>query len=185
MTSWSTMVESAGTASRNASVMSQLEDTSRELKECYERLDFIETKLRRRYYPNDEKKRLEQEVKDIKTHLSRHEKDLRCLRGENRVAMILSVLILALGVMIYMVYTMLFTSWKLLIGFKNLMGLRVFLFFLHYRYFVAWCLSYMWVWFCLLGSPSSVPRRNGTIITFNFYSISLFFSLFFFLRFIN
>lgn len=31
------MVESAGTASRNASVMSQLEDTSRELKECYER----------------------------------------------------------------------------------------------------------------------------------------------------
>ncbi|XP_042859596.1 uncharacterized protein LOC122245724 [Penaeus japonicus] len=104
------MVESAGPASRNASVMSQLEDTSRELKECYERLDFIETKLRRRYYPNDEKKRLEQEVKDIKTHLSRHENDLRSLRGENRVAMILSVLILALGVMIYMVYTMLFTS---------------------------------------------------------------------------
>lgn len=104
------MVESNAASSRNTSVMSQLEDTSREIKECYERLDFIETRLRRRYYPNDEKKRLEKEVKDIKSHLSRHETDLRTLRGENRVAMILSVLLLALGCMIYFVYSLLFSS---------------------------------------------------------------------------
>ncbi|KAK7065573.1 hypothetical protein SK128_001046 [Halocaridina rubra] len=104
------MVENSNSDSRKASVMSQIEDTSRELKECYERLDFIETRLKRRYYPNEEKKRLEKEVKDIKSHLSRHETDLRNLRGENRVAMILSVLLLALGGMIYFIYVLLFSS---------------------------------------------------------------------------
>lgn len=73
------------------------------------RLDFIETKLRRRHYPNDEKKRLEKEVKEIKSHLSRHESNLRSLRGENRVAMLLSVLLLALGVLVYIVYRLLLT----------------------------------------------------------------------------
>ncbi|KAG7167999.1 coiled-coil domain-containing protein 167-like [Homarus americanus] len=104
------MVERGEANSHTSSVMNQLEDTSREIKECYDRLDFIETKLRRRHYPNEEKKRLEKEVHDIKTHLSRHENNLRSLRGENRVAMMLSVLILALGVMIYIVYCILFTS---------------------------------------------------------------------------
>ncbi|XP_064122802.1 coiled-coil domain-containing protein 167-like [Macrobrachium nipponense] len=104
------MVERSEVPSRNTSVMSQLEDTSREIKECYERLDFIESRIRRRYYPNDEKKVLEKEVKDIKTHLSQHERDLRVLRGENRVAMILSVLLLALGIMIYFLYGLLFSS---------------------------------------------------------------------------
>lgn len=104
------MVEKNESNSHTASVMNQLEDTSREIKECYERLDFIETKLRRRYYPSEEKKRLEKEVQDIKTHLSRHENSLRSLRGENRVAMMLSVLILALGIMVYFVYCILFGS---------------------------------------------------------------------------
>ncbi|KAK3880586.1 hypothetical protein Pcinc_014944 [Petrolisthes cinctipes] len=93
-----------------ASVMNQLEDTSREIHECYERLDFIEKKLRRRYYPDEEKKRLEREVQEIKSHLSRHQTNLRSLRGENRVAMVLSVLILALGALVYLVYTLLFPS---------------------------------------------------------------------------
>lgn len=91
------------------SVMNQLEDTGREIKECYERLDFIESKLRRRYYPSEEKKRLEKEVKDIKSHLSRHENNLRSLRGENRVAMMLSVLLLALGALVYLVYRLVLT----------------------------------------------------------------------------
>ncbi|XP_050729914.1 uncharacterized protein LOC127005225 [Eriocheir sinensis] len=103
------MVEAGEGVSHVGSVMNQLEDTSREIKECYERLDFIETKLRRRHYPNDEKKRLEKEVKDIKSHLSRHESNLRSLRGENRVAMLLSVLLLALGVLVYIVYCLLLT----------------------------------------------------------------------------
>ncbi|XP_045618412.1 coiled-coil domain-containing protein 167 [Procambarus clarkii] len=104
------MADTAESGNHSSSVMNQLEDTSREIKECYERLDFIETKLRRRHYPSEEKKRLEKEVQDIKTHLSRHENNLRSLRGENRIAMVLSVLILALGIMIYIVYCILFTS---------------------------------------------------------------------------
>ncbi|KAK8383842.1 hypothetical protein O3P69_015938 [Scylla paramamosain] len=101
------MVEAGEGVTHVGSVMNQLEDTSREIKECYERLDYIENKLRRRYYPTDEKKRLEKEVKDIKSHLSRHENNLRSLRGENRVAMLLSVLLLALGVLVYLVYRLL------------------------------------------------------------------------------
>jgi len=104
------MVEIKELPQEGASVMNQIEDTSHEIKECYERLDAIETRLRRRRYPSTERKRLEQEVKDIKTHLSRHEKDLRYLRGENRVAMVLSVLLLAVGIMIYFAYTMVFGS---------------------------------------------------------------------------
>ncbi|KAG0710921.1 Coiled-coil domain-containing protein 167 [Chionoecetes opilio] len=103
------MVEAGDGATQVGSVMNQLEDTGREIKECYERLDFIENKLRRRYYPNDEKKRLEKEVKEIKSHLSRHENNLRSLRGENRVAMLLSVLLLALGALVYLVYRLMLT----------------------------------------------------------------------------
>ncbi|XP_076057101.1 uncharacterized protein LOC143034638 [Oratosquilla oratoria] len=93
-----------------ATVMSQIEDTSREIRECYERLDMIETRLRKRNYPTAEKQRMEGEVKEIKNHLSKHETELRSLRGENRVAMVMSVLLVILVGLIYGVYMLLFKS---------------------------------------------------------------------------
>ncbi|XP_028647788.1 coiled-coil domain-containing protein 167 [Erpetoichthys calabaricus] len=83
------------------SIAEEIDNVEKRLSVCRKSLEGMEFRLRKEELLEDKRLSLEEEKSLLLERISKYEHQLRCLRGENRRNMLLSVAILTLFVLLY------------------------------------------------------------------------------------
>jgi len=94
------------TKGKGKSIMSELDKTEEELKECYHRLETLEKNLRFRPMTEDERTSTEKDVQQLRKILQEQEEEVKALRKENQNSTLFAVLLIIASFLIFGMYHM-------------------------------------------------------------------------------
>ncbi|KAJ9575842.1 hypothetical protein L9F63_007300 [Diploptera punctata] len=92
---------------RKCSIISEIEKLEASLKTWHHKVEVLEGNLKSRYMSVEEREKLEKELADVKSILSRNQAELQTLHKENSKTFAFAVLIMFFAFLGYGIYVML------------------------------------------------------------------------------
>lgn len=86
-------------------ITSQIETIETNLKEYRSQLDSLNEKLSNEEHTMEQRKKFREDVRHISAEVEQYERELKSLRKENFKTMLTSVIIFALCIIVYMLYS--------------------------------------------------------------------------------
>ncbi|XP_018570522.1 uncharacterized protein LOC108910419 [Anoplophora glabripennis] len=86
------------------SIMTEISKTEEAIKNAYDRLNMLETKLNNESLPENKQKLIERELQEVRKLLKTHEDQLAHLRTHNRKTFIFVVALMFVIFTVYMLY---------------------------------------------------------------------------------